>query len=147
MPKPEMEEHASAGFAVLRNAGLTKIVSLLDISEALAVGLEQEARYCNQKGLAFLHFPIPDFALPPNKNEFVQLAKSLHKEIRSGEHMAVHCKAGIGRSGMLATSILIADGMQPELAFKTVSEARQISVPDTKEQADFVFSIANHLID
>ena len=59
--------------------------------------------------------------------------------------MAIHCKAGIGRSGMLATSILIADGMQPELAFKTVSEARQINVPDTKEQADFVFSIAENL--
>ncbi len=59
--------------------------------------------------------------------------------------MLIHCRAGIGRSGMLAACVLVKAGLDPEAALQRVSEARGCPVPDTEEQRAWVFAFAEEI--
>lgn len=50
----------------------------------------------------------------------------------------MHCRAGIGRSAIIAASLLALNGTDVDLAFKLVTEARGCPVPDTPEQKKWV---------
>lgn len=52
----------------------------------------------------------------------------------------MHCRAGIRRAGIVVASILIRSGMELNDAFKLVTEKREVSVPDTEEQMQWVVS-------
>ncbi len=52
----------------------------------------------------------------------------------------VHCRAGIGRSAVVAAGILLQAAFGPEEAFARVSEVRGVDVPDTDEQHNWVVS-------
>ena len=52
----------------------------------------------------------------------------------------VHCRAGIGRTGVVAAGILLHAAFEPEQAFARVSEVRGVDVPDTDEQYNWVVS-------
>jgi protein-tyrosine phosphatase len=49
----------------------------------------------------------------------------------------VHCRAGIGRSGIAAAAVLVSLGHEPRDVFAMVSKARGVSVPDTDEQIEW----------
>ena len=61
-----------------------------------------------------------------------------HSEITNGANSVVHCRAGIGRTGMVTVSILLHSGYDPLDAFARISDKRGIVVPDTQEQIDWV---------
>jgi hypothetical protein len=48
--------------------------------------------------------------------------------------VAVHCRQGIGRSGLIAAGVLAASGTSPEDAIAAVSSARGLPVPETSAQ-------------
>ena len=55
--------------------------------------------------------------------------------------MVVHCRGGIGRAGLTASSVLVHAGLDAEEAMATVSNARGESVPETQDQKAFVQQI------
>ena len=52
--------------------------------------------------------------------------------------IGVHCRMGIGRSGMIAAGILMYFGKDADQAFSEVSLVRGRPVPDTQEQLEWV---------
>lgn len=72
--------------------------------------------------------------------KFSGFVVSVSDHLLDGQNTAIHCRAGIGRAGILASCCLIYLGMDPEQAISTVSAGRGVSIPDTKEQADFIRS-------
>jgi hypothetical protein len=48
--------------------------------------------------------------------------------------VGLHCRAGIGRSGLMAAGLLMFLGEQETVAWDRVSKARGLSLPDTQEQ-------------
>ncbi|WP_373565862.1 protein-tyrosine phosphatase family protein [Microbulbifer okhotskensis] len=42
----------------------------------------------------------------------------------------MHCRAGIGRTGMVAAAILLRSGLEPMEAFQLFSSKRCVQVPD-----------------
>jgi len=54
--------------------------------------------------------------------------------LNDGKNVAVHCRQGIGRSGLIAAGILAASGVSPEDSIQAVSAARGIAVPETSGQ-------------
>jgi protein-tyrosine phosphatase len=52
--------------------------------------------------------------------------------------MAVHCRQGIGRSGMIAAAVPVKHGSAPDDSIRPIRDARGLPVPETPEQRDWV---------
>ncbi len=136
MPCPS-GEHLSQDIAAYRARGVDIVVSMLAGDEAAALGLAEERQHCAGAGIEFRSFPIKDFGLP-DVVDFDCLVEDIVKALRQGQHVAVHCRAGIGRSGMVTAAALILMGDDVEGAVAKVSIARQATIPDTVEQGKFI---------
>jgi protein-tyrosine phosphatase len=119
-------------------AGVDIVVSLLEQAESEQLDLHQEQTLAETNGLRFLSFPIPDRGVPSSAKAAVQLLKDLTHALEQGKHVAVHCRQGVGRSGLIAAGALVASGATPEAALQTVSSARGLTVPETPEQRRWV---------
>jgi protein-tyrosine phosphatase len=140
MPRPRMGEWLADEISGWHRMGLRNVVSLLEIDESRELGLADEASLCREAGLQFVSFPIPDRGIPLNQKGFAELVDDLAERLRSGDSVGIHCRAGIGRSGLLGASVLGAFGVSPESAFAMLSRARGVTVPDTDAQAEWVRS-------
>ncbi|MCB1681120.1 MAG: dual specificity protein phosphatase family protein [Rhodospirillales bacterium] len=134
MAKPVAGEWLEEQFQFYRDSGITLLVSLLEEFEAYELGLQDEHRAAERHGITFLSFPIADRGLPESLPRFHAFVSSLFQQIQDGAHVAVHCRAGIGRSGLTAAAVLLHEGFTPDEAFALISEARRCPVPDTEEQ-------------
>jgi protein-tyrosine phosphatase len=123
--------------AAYRLMGMERIVSLLTHDEAEELGLSAEAAFCRDERMAFLQFAIPDRGLADGR-DFAALARQVYEQIIAGTTVGIHCRGGIGRSGMLACCILMLHGLTADEALACVSHARGVTVPDTDAQAAFI---------
>jgi protein-tyrosine phosphatase len=138
MAKPVAGEWIDDEFEAIAEHGVTQIVSLLEVSEAYDLGLGFEATHAERHGLQFRNFPIPDRGLPESVRRFRNFCAEVYDEILKSAHVVVHCRAGIGRTGVVAASILLRDGRSVDDAFSLVSRSRGVDVPDTPEQFQWV---------
>lgn len=143
MPCPPRAD-ARAVLSTLKATGVSHIVSMLPVDESEALGLANEPEICADLGLGFLSFPIKDYGLP-ELAPFAAFIQEIAELLTSGAHVAVHCKAGIGRSGMVAASTLVVLGAMPQSARETVSLARGVPIPDTEEQGKVISGIVAQL--
>jgi len=140
MAKPVSGEWIEDEFVGFAQLGINKIVCLLEDFEQQEVGLASEEALCIKNNIEYVSFPIPDRGLP-NTEHAISLAESLYTEIRAGKHIAIHCRAGIGRTGIIAGAVLVKSGMVANEAITLISEARGVPVPDTEEQENWLGSI------
>lgn len=128
------------------NLGIDTIVCLLEKPELIARGLALESHLCDELDLRFEHFPIKDRGLPSNSAAFRQLIEKLYAELQSGRNLSIHCYAGIGRTGVLAGSLLIRDGMQAQAAIELMSQVRGRNMPQTQSQYEFLTDDDQHAL-
>jgi protein-tyrosine phosphatase len=126
--------------------GVDTVVSLLEAEEVVELGLEDEMESCIAAGMTFRTFPIPDRGVPTPQSA-VALARELAVELDAGHAIAIHCRAGIGRSSVIAALVLIVSGEPPAEVFDRISTARRLEVPDTSAQREWVLSVAAALAD
>lgn len=137
---PDAGDSLEPQLVALANAGVDQIVSLLEHNEANTLGLSDEAWLAKKHGMEYVSFPLPDMQLPPSLTSYVQFTALLAEQIRTGTNTLIHCRAGIGRTGMISAGILIHSGLQANAAFDLICEKRGVSVPDTEKQRDWVVS-------
>lgn len=114
------------------------LVSLLREDEQQELELEDEAAACSRCGIEFIPMPVPDLGAPIDGDAFIRAVHELADRVRAGASVAVHCRQSVGRSGMLAVSIAVALGLSLESAIEAVSRARGVTVPETREQIDWL---------
>ena len=136
MPKPS-SEWLEDDVKHLNNIGINTLVSLLEPKEAADLKLENEQSICIQNSITFLTFPIQDRNLP-STNSFDRLIKQVVNKLKEGESVAIHCRAGIGRSGVVVSCALTHFGYSAQQAIKLTSTARGVQIPDTQEQKKFI---------
>jgi protein-tyrosine phosphatase len=140
MPCPRGDQ-LSSDIASYHARGVDTIVSMLAVDEAMLLGLECEGLCCGKAGIVFLSSPITDFGLP-EVAVFDALVGNIAGLMRNGHKVAVHCRAGIGRSGMVTAATLIALGFESDVAVEEITRHRGIAIPDTVEQGKFVAEFA-----
>ena len=118
--------------------GFHQVVSLLEPAEADALGLAEEGELVMAQSMKFVSFAIPDMGLPACVEDFARLAQLLFTEINSGTNTLIHCRGGIGRSGLLAAAVLLQCGKDVQTAFAQVSLMRGRQVPETAQQGDWL---------
>ena len=140
MPRPRADEWLEGEIASWRDAGIDTVVSLLEREEIAELGLGQEAGLCGAKGMEFVSFPIPDRGVPASLSEATALVRLIFARLAAGKAVAVHCRAGIGRSALVAACVLTCSGYDPSDAFRMIAASRRVTVPDTDGQRDWVIS-------
>jgi protein-tyrosine phosphatase len=123
-------------------SGLDVVVSLLTREEETELDLEGEAAHSRAAGLEFKTFPIPDRGVPPSRREALRFFGTLMERLETGKAVGIHCRQGIGRSALVAASLLALAGIPPNLALDRISVARGRPVPETEEQRSWVENLS-----
>jgi predicted protein tyrosine phosphatase len=138
MPRPRAGDWLDGEIAGWRADGIGVIVSLLEAGEVEELGLHREAGLCHDLDMEFISFPFPDGGVPASTREAMALAEAIVAWLNEGKAVAVHCRAGIGRSSLVAACVLVLLGFAPGMAFDRIGKARGVKVPDTEPQQDWV---------
>lgn len=65
---------------------------------------------CAEFGMAWFHFPVEDDAAPADEfaSQWELHSAEILKMLADGKTIAVHCKGGSGRTGLMIANILLA---------------------------------------
>ncbi|MCX4751324.1 tyrosine protein phosphatase [Kitasatospora sp. NBC_01287] len=136
MARPRGDDWLEDEMSALRAHGVDILVCALTRPELDELGLTDEPRAAVAAGLRFVATPIPDRTVPDLPTVLPTL-RALAEELRGGAHIVTHCRAGIGRSSLLAVALLILGGVDPDTAWSELERARGLAVPDTAEQREW----------
>ena len=90
----------------------------------------------NEFPVELWRFDIPDYGMPTNVDDLDQMLDCLLERMHLGESLVIHCAAGHGRTGMVATLLLARMGLPLGDAIERIRRAG--SAPDTMEQRGFL---------
>ena len=97
-------------------------------------------------GVAYLRAPLPDHGLPGTPAEMARILDRLRSALADGHLVYLHCRAGIGRTGMAAGCLLAELGRSGPEAVEELNHLWQASarsrqwpsVPETDAQTAYV---------
>jgi protein-tyrosine phosphatase len=90
---------------------------------------------------AAMWVPIPDLHAP-SLPELLPLLVRLRQLIQAGHGVLMHCGAGIGRAGTLATALLMDMGVGQAQALSIVATARPLAGPEAGAQSELLDDLA-----
>ena len=104
----------------------TIVVSLAEAAEMEALGAAGLPGRLEASGLRWRHFPIADFGAPEPAAEdrWRALADELHGALDAGRRVLIHCRGGLGRSGMVAARLIVERGADAAEAIARVRADR-----------------------
>lgn len=121
-----------------RRAGTDVVLSLLTPEEERDLDLQSEGQEARAAGMEFISFPISDREVPNSRSKFAAVLEKLDGALSSGKNVVVHCRQGIGRTGLVAACLLVLKGLSPGAAVTELSAARGVAVPETAEQLRWI---------
>jgi protein-tyrosine phosphatase len=124
--------------AAWREAGISTVLSLLTPEEEQELDLKREAQDVKARGMKFVSLPIPDREVPNSESELSAALERIDGDLSAGKNVVVHCRQGVGRTGLVAACLLVARGLTSGSAIKTLSAARGVAVPETVEQRRWI---------
>jgi ADP-ribosyl-[dinitrogen reductase] hydrolase len=97
-------------------------------------------------GIRYLRRSIVDHGIPAAPAEMAEVLASLRDGLREGRMVYLHCRAGIGRTGMVVGCLLVEQGFSGEEALRELNRLWRQSarsalwpvVPETADQAEYV---------
>jgi atypical dual specificity phosphatase len=119
----------------LRNQGIQLLISLTE---------ERVRRdWINETGLLFFHVPMIDMEAP-TLEQIDRSVSAINRAIEQQMGVAVHCGAGLGRTGVVLAAYLVNKGLSPQNAISRVRRLRPGSI-ETDDQAEVIELFARHL--
>jgi hypothetical protein len=137
-PRPRGDDWIEDEVTAWRRAGVEVVVSLLEPPEIAELGLGQEEAQVRASGIEIISYPIPDRGIPASKETFSELISRLNVMLAKGKTILIHCRQGVGRSGLVAASLLLQAGLDAEQAIRRVSEFRGCPIPETPSQRQWI---------
>jgi len=112
--------------STLKAAGTSTLITLMFDSEMATNNAQQLPQVCAAHGIEWLQLPISDDAAPNDAFETPWLAnKARLVEILANKGtIAVHCKGGSGRTGLVIGLLLLAAGWPSERIIEQVQKLR-----------------------
>lgn len=141
-PRPGSGKWLESDLVAFRKAGGTGLVSVLEDWETKRLDIASEKSLCRALGIWFRSHPMPDRQLPTDAAAFWDFARGLQASVASGQSVVVHCRAGIGRSTLMAAAAMVIHGVGAAEALAAISVARGLPVPDTEAQREWFLAEA-----
>ena len=98
-PMPFSRFDRSGVWEAYRENGIDLVVILTEKSEYLVYAGRDLPAFYQSWGLESLHVPVQDFGVPQDRKVWEQGLSQVARKAREGKNVAVHCLAGIGRTG------------------------------------------------
>ncbi len=96
--------------------------------------------WVDSAGLLAIHEPVEDMQ-PPSLEQLDRIVKSILKAHLSSMKVAVHCAAGMGRTGVVLASYFVAKGLDAKKAITKIRTLRPGSIETpSQEEAIYAFS-------
>ncbi|HTR26675.1 MAG TPA: dual specificity protein phosphatase family protein [Terriglobales bacterium] len=130
--------------AAWRSEDVNTVLSLLTAQEQRDLDLQDEAKEVKLKGMRFLSLPIPDREVPRAESDVRAAVEKLDADLSSGKNVVIHCRQGIGRTGLVGACLLVGKGMSPGAAIDSLSASRGLPVPETPEQRRWIDQYATN---
>jgi atypical dual specificity phosphatase len=119
-------------FSWLREAGIQVLVSLTE---------DRPRRdWTEEAGLLVFHEPMEDMEAP-RQEQLDRVISAIERAVANRMPVAVHCGAGLGRTGVVLAAYMTTKGLSAANALARVRRLRPGSV-ETDEQADAVEEFA-----
>jgi atypical dual specificity phosphatase len=128
-PRPGVVAELDSDLSALRALGVTVLVTLEETATVPASALQAH-------GMRGIHVPIPD-RHPPTMEQAHRLFREIDARLASHDVLAVHCLAGLGRTGTVLAGYLVHRGLSALDALDRVRSLRPRSV-QTSEQVEFL---------
>jgi len=141
MARPRGGEWLEGEIVQFKKQNIGVIVSLLEFSEIVELGLTRQQELCLKHGIAYINFPIPDRDIPRSKDKVEALIRGLKAKLDEGISTVIHCRMGIGRSSIIAAAVILKEGGKADDIIQHISKIRGVSVPDTNEQVKWLYGI------
>jgi ADP-ribosyl-[dinitrogen reductase] hydrolase len=113
------------------------LVSLIEDWELDRLGIAALLTEASKAGIELDRFGIRDGGVPADPGRFVELVKRTVAHVRAGKTVVIHCRGGLGRTGVLAAVCLRALGFEANRAIEIVRAARPGTIENTAQE-DFV---------
>ena len=110
-PQPGVVQSMDFDLKALRGCGVTVLITLTEND------LPQEP--LQRHGLRNLHLPVRDHE-SPSVAQIQMLLARMSAMLRAGEVLAVHCLAGLGRTGTVLAAWLVREGLTADEALRRV---------------------------
>jgi protein-tyrosine phosphatase len=143
--RPRGGDWLSDEMAIWKRAGVGVVLSLLTPDEERDLDLVDEASEAKRQKMKFWSLPIPDRQVSKSETKLAETLDKVSNALSTGENVLVHCRQGVGRTGLVAACLLVKSGMSPGAAVENVSAARGVPVPETVEQRDWIDHYATAL--
>lgn len=125
MGRPGLLRELDDDLLAIAYAGITVLVSLT--CEPIAMSRLRPF------GINGRHCPIPDMGVP-SLGEAVSLCRFVTRALAEGEKVAIHCRAGLGRTGTMLAGVLVAEGEQSVRAIERVRGVAPGSIQTTTQE-------------
>jgi ADP-ribosylglycohydrolase len=134
----------SSDLEVVRTWNPDIVIALLEDFEFAKLGIPNFKRDVKRAGLPWVFLPIVDGGIPGVEfaERWEKLGTRTRNILRRGGRVLIHCRAGLGRTGLLAALLLVELGEDNEVAIQRVRAARPKTI-ETKRQEEFVRGFGN----
>lgn len=124
---------------VIRDWGARAVVTLLEPFEFELLTVTELPEKVRQYGIRWFHLPIVDVRIPDAlfEEHWESAGEELRQILREGGRIVLHCRGGLGRTGLVAARLLVEFGMEPQDAIRRVRAARPGAI-QTREQEEYV---------
>jgi protein-tyrosine phosphatase len=127
----------------IRDWGAGLVVTLMERFEFDLLGVPDLPDRVSATGMSWTHLPIRDVDVPDAAFDAVwpEIFLDLSRRLHVGERVLLHCRGGLGRTGLVASLLLIEEGLDPEAAIRAVRAVRPGTI-ETRAQEDYVRAYA-----
>lgn len=127
----------------IRDWGASAVLTLLEDHEFALLGAPDFPAAMKAQPFQWHYLNIRDSDVPDDRFEsaWPAVREKLAAVLKSGGSVVVHCRGGLGRTGLVVARFLVEDGMEAEAAIALVRSVRPGAL-ETWEQENHVRSVA-----
>jgi protein-tyrosine phosphatase len=133
--RPRGEDWLEDEIKSWRQAGINTVLSLLEPAEEMELGLKDEGALVKRQGMKFNSLPIPDRQVPNSESGLRAMLEKMDADQSAGDNVVVHCRQGVGRTGLVAACLLVTKGLSLHAGITSVASARGTPIPETDHYA------------
>lgn len=140
-PSRGWQRDLAADLRLIQSWGASTVVTLIEDFEFELLEIPTLGEMVEEMGMRWIHTPIRDGDRPDERFEglWESIGPELHRRVETGERILIHCRGGLGRTGLVAALLLIERGCPARDAMHRVRAVRPGAI-ETSTQEGYVLA-------